>query len=981
MAGIGGIGVIGGAAPLSEALVSSILPASLRALPAPALSPRCTGCALAAAALLLVASLLLALQTTLLHPAQQRDPVDSFDSLDRSSSQPSATWPWRWSPWAGGTLPSRPHAAVVEAEATTEESAGGGARGGRFGVVERNWGGEYWGRGFGAGSGGGAAAAVAAAGGRDESEMEDGTPRASVQAILFTFSSSWLASQGPSDHQAQRRGGGEEAGSAESSGNGSGDMGHGGGEGGSSSGGGSGGSERSSSDVDAHMSLELLQCLQRTSSPCPSSTPYCHFPSNDDRQWVEYWVRAGVQAVLWADVLSWEHVDPAHPTRDALAHMHAQKQALVRAYEGEGRVAFHREVMGVGSTRAHVVERVVAMAAHKTSAEWLLIADSPRAFLSPPSHPRAGFLSRFLAQQSEHVVQMRPSLSYLSSQPLLLPFTFSPRSLFSHAPVTDALLDPDEQEQGSAGDENGGGTDVEEGRADGDGGEMDRIHSEGQEMEGGESRMGEIRAEDLRRNEELPSAVTAAAAAGAGAANGGAPAAGSGAKAGMSTGKKNNPLMAVQHCFRPLASLAPMGARGVRGGGESLDGGVDGGMGEVTSGSEEEGQPTAVLVMAVRAGAVRALTPKRDVQHHRRRHDDYDDRDSADAHAAGAAGADGAAAGNRSALAHLLFSSPSDVTGKTAQQQQPVQQQAEAQQLVAVLLSAHSAGSSSNSSSGGRGDGMKAAVEAAGGACSDGWMDGTHPGGGLLEFQAAARAVFPRVRMQAARVAAAVVHGAVQRLQALVQRMQQQLNDAERAVEKRTNLSAIFASVLQPYSSAPLGAATADSTISTGSTARTNSSIDVPAPAAGAAGEGGSSVIFLAAMAYARVYREDRFNFSAYEIWQWLEYGRYAGVQHVFWYDTAHSQEESQEAALAPYVGAGVVTYHRFYRLFPEWHDIHYEQDSSVSHFLKTYGPRVQWAVLCDIDEYMFSPSDTLPGFLLRFLTRHVLPASNATAQ
>ncbi|CAI5520129.1 unnamed protein product [Closterium sp. Naga37s-1] len=625
--------------------------------------------------------------------------------------------------------------------------------------------------------------------------------RASVQAILFTFSSSWLAWQRPSEQQAPRGGRGEEASSSESSGSGSSRGGSG-----SSSEGGSGGGISPSLPTQLCTAPPLLspapprhcplpemthscQCSARTPPSSPPASTNVHFlhslvlatcplpPARADC-WVEYWVQAGVQAVLWADVLSWEHVDPDHPTRDALAHMHAQKQALVRAYEGEGRVGFHREVMGVGSTRAHVVERVVAMAAHQTSAEWLLIAESPRAFFSQPSHPHPGSLSRFLAQQPAHVLQVRPSLSYLSSRPLLIPFTFSPRSLFSHGPVTDVLLDPDEQDDGSSGDEDGGGA--------------DRIHTQGHELEGGES-----------SNEPqwtlLESAASAAAA----------------TKAGMLTGNDaahSNPSMAVQHCFRPLASLAPMGASEAgRGEGEGLDGGVDGGMGGGTSGfeGEEEGQPATVLVMAVRAAAVRELTPKRGL-HHRRHHDDYDDRDSADADAAAAAAAGGA--GNKSALAHLLFSSPSEPAGKSTQQQQ-----AEAQGLVAVLLSPHSSGSSS---SGGRGSSgsmnreqeMEAAVEAAGGVCRGGSFPCPSPFVPPLSahstplsstpplplsspphsplsvastFQALARAVFPRVHMQAARVAAAVVHGAVQRVQALVQRMQQQLNHAERVAEKR----------------------------------------------------------------------------------------------------------------------------------------------------------------------------------------------------
>ncbi|GJP55130.1 hypothetical protein CLOM_g14117 [Closterium sp. NIES-68] len=90
--------------------VSSSLPWSvLRAAP----SCRCTGCALTTAALLLVLFLFLAYRSTLIDPAQQRDPVDSFGSADSSGSvQASAAWTRLWSPGAPAAH-AAPHAVAA----------------------------------------------------------------------------------------------------------------------------------------------------------------------------------------------------------------------------------------------------------------------------------------------------------------------------------------------------------------------------------------------------------------------------------------------------------------------------------------------------------------------------------------------------------------------------------------------------------------------------------------------------------------------------------------------------------------------------------------------------------------------------------------------------------------------------------------------------------------------------------------------------
>ncbi|EFJ15595.1 hypothetical protein SELMODRAFT_422639 [Selaginella moellendorffii] len=129
---------------------------------------------------------------------------------------------------------------------------------------------------------------------------------------------------------------------------------------------------------------------------------------------------------------------------------------------------------------------------------------------------------------------------------------------------------------------------------------------------------------------------------------------------------------------------------------------------------------------------------------------------------------------------------------------------------------------------------------------------------------------------------------------------------------------------------------------------------------------------FLVAVIFNRVFAADLFNITSFECRQWIDYMGSAGVEHIYWYDTAHDESESQEESLRPYVESGALTYHRFYSLFPklEGSDFHYEQDNSYAHFLANYNRSGGWAIEMDVDEYPFSPTDTNPGFLARFLRR-----------
>jgi hypothetical protein len=68
---------------------------------------------------------------------------------------------------------------------------------------------------------------------------------------------------------------------------------------------------------------------------------------------------------------------------------------------------------------------------------------------------------------------------------------------------------------------------------------------------------------------------------------------------------------------------------------------------------------------------------------------------------------------------------------------------------------------------------------------------------------------------------------------------------------------------------------------------------------------------FLGAVIANRVFEADRFRVRSYELRQWIEYMVYAGVEKIYWYDTAHDDDEAQEQTLAAYIAAGLVTYHR----------------------------------------------------------------------
>eukprot|EP00250_Pteridium_aquilinum_P024428 c29063_g1_i1 orf=106-1176(+) len=138
---------------------------------------------------------------------------------------------------------------------------------------------------------------------------------------------------------------------------------------------------------------------------------------------------------------------------------------------------------------------------------------------------------------------------------------------------------------------------------------------------------------------------------------------------------------------------------------------------------------------------------------------------------------------------------------------------------------------------------------------------------------------------------------------------------------------------------------------------------------------------FLQALIFNRVYGSDLFRIGPYECKQWIEYMLFAGVEHIYWYDAAHSNAETLEAYLRPYMRAGLLTYLRFHRLFPESlsESFHFEQDNSYRHFLSHFAQSAKWVIQIDVDEYPFSTIDHDSCFLQRLVREYEVRSPNVT--
>ncbi len=126
---------------------------------------------------------------------------------------------------------------------------------------------------------------------------------------------------------------------------------------------------------------------------------------------------------------------------------------------------------------------------------------------------------------------------------------------------------------------------------------------------------------------------------------------------------------------------------------------------------------------------------------------------------------------------------------------------------------------------------------------------------------------------------------------------------------------------------------------------------------------------FITAVLLMRIYEKDKAKLTTRELKMWLEYLRYAGVEHVYVYDAWVYERESPLAELDSFLSDGYVTYIDWHTHNP--YTIAGTQVAAYQDCIDKYSHENQWQVAIDIDEYPFSPVDTEPGFLFRYIKNY----------
>ena len=123
---------------------------------------------------------------------------------------------------------------------------------------------------------------------------------------------------------------------------------------------------------------------------------------------------------------------------------------------------------------------------------------------------------------------------------------------------------------------------------------------------------------------------------------------------------------------------------------------------------------------------------------------------------------------------------------------------------------------------------------------------------------------------------------------------------------------------------------------------------------------------FLTAVLLVRIYEEDKAKLTTSELKMWLQYLRYAGVEHVYIYDAWVYSNESQLHKLDLFLKDGYITYIDWHKHNP--YSIAGTQIAAYQNCIDVYKGETQWQTAIDIDEYPFSPADRSPGFLSRYI-------------
>jgi hypothetical protein len=114
----------------------------------------------------------------------------------------------------------------------------------------------------------------------------------------------------------------------------------------------------------------------------------------------------------------------------------------------------------------------------------------------------------------------------------------------------------------------------------------------------------------------------------------------------------------------------------------------------------------------------------------------------------------------------------------------------------------------------------------------------------------------------------------------------------------------------------------------------------------------------LSAVLLFRLFQKDELNFTSEDLYHWLDYMRYAGVEHFYLYDNCQSSEE----CLTDLTKYPDITY-------TLWQIADYEQAQTpaYNHHLQTHHPQAMYEILLDMDEYPFMPSNLERNFLRNY--------------
>jgi hypothetical protein len=123
----------------------------------------------------------------------------------------------------------------------------------------------------------------------------------------------------------------------------------------------------------------------------------------------------------------------------------------------------------------------------------------------------------------------------------------------------------------------------------------------------------------------------------------------------------------------------------------------------------------------------------------------------------------------------------------------------------------------------------------------------------------------------------------------------------------------------------------------------------------------------ICAVIICRIYEEDKAAITLFHLYQWLIYMRYAGIHHVYLYDTYHVPEEKLEAGLGV-VSKEWLTYHDWSG-YAKPFDLDKTQVSAYQHAIDHYSEtkKCDWQIAVDVDEYPTSERDKEAGFLERY--------------